>query len=300
MRFGISLGATDLEVVLSTAREAEAAGLDSFWLYDAHRVWMDPYPILALVARETIRLRFGLCVTNPVTRSPAMTALLTATLDRISRGRAELGIGRGDVSVRAMGHVPARLDVLEEAIARFRTEVSSIDASWRPPRPIPVWVGTYGPRGLQMAGRAGDGVIIQFADEELVAWALRHARSAARPLRVMCGAPMAVDMSPSDALARTRWFARMIGHDVATIVDADAFAFSPALVEWAREYLGADVDNRRLVADRLSDRLALVGSIDDCKARLARLAALGVEEMNVFTLGEEEARSIDVIRRLMD
>lgn len=296
MRFALSipppLRADD---TVAMARAAETLGVRSMWLYDAHRTWPDPYPHLALVASATRTLHFGVCVTNPVTRPPAVTGLLMATLQGMSGGRAELGIGRGDASVQALGERPATLDGLRAAITRFRGEVAGVAEGWRPDTPVPVWVGTYGPRGLRLAGAVADGVILQFAHPDLVSWAREFVREGAREagrdpstVRLMCAAPAAVGSRPDEARQRTRWFSRMIAADVAPLVRAHEDAL-PGLVSWARRYLDADGDGRLAVADEMSEAFALAGTVAECSERLAGLAALGVEEMNVFTLGGADA-----------
>lgn len=291
MRFALSMPPPSRgDDTVATARAAQSLGVRSLWLYDAHRIWPDPYPHLALVASATRDLHFGVCVTNPVTRSPAVTGLLMATLQQMSGGRAELGIGRGDGSVLALGERPASLQGLRAAITRFRDEVAGVAQGWRPEVPVPVWMGTYGPRGLRLAGAVADGVILQFAHPALVAWArdIVHegARGAGRSpsdLRLMCAAPAAVDCPPDEARQRTRWFARMIASDVATVVQAHESAL-PDLVPWARRYHDADVGARAAIADEMSAAFALAGSATACGDQLAALAALGVDEMNVFTL----------------
>jgi len=58
------------------------------------------------MAMNTTSMRLGTCVTNPATRDPSVTASALATLDEISGGRMDLGIGRGDSSVRSLASLP--------------------------------------------------------------------------------------------------------------------------------------------------------------------------------------------------
>src|SRR5437667_9202836 len=92
------------ERVIALTRQAEDAGFAYGWIFDSHVLWQDPYPLLTLMAANTRRMRFGTCVTNPVVRDPTVTASLLATLNRISGGRMDCGIGRGDSSRRVMGN----------------------------------------------------------------------------------------------------------------------------------------------------------------------------------------------------
>src|SRR5262249_55250715 len=106
--------------IVSLTRQAEAAGFTYGWSFDSHILWQDPYPLLTLMAANTAHMTVGTCVTNPVARNPTVTASLLATLNRISGGRMDMGIGRGDSSRRVMGKKPTTLARLEEAVAIVR------------------------------------------------------------------------------------------------------------------------------------------------------------------------------------
>ncbi len=99
--FGITLK-PDMrpERVVALTQQAEAAGFAYGWLFDSHVLWLEPYPLLTLMALNTTRMRLGTCVTNPATRDPTVTASALATLNLISGGRMDLGIGRGDSAPR--------------------------------------------------------------------------------------------------------------------------------------------------------------------------------------------------------
>ena len=121
MQFGFTLKPDhSIERTLDLTRRAEAAGFDYGWLFDSHVLWRDPYPLLTLMAGATARLRLGTCVTNPATREPSVTASALATLDEISAGRMDLGIGRGDSARRVLGKPPTTLAALEEAVGGRR------------------------------------------------------------------------------------------------------------------------------------------------------------------------------------
>src|SRR5262245_52421675 len=94
------------EHILELTKQAEEAGFNYGWIFDSHILWQEPYPLLTLMATQTRRMRLGTCVTNPAVRDATVTASLLATLNRISGGRMDLGIGRGDSSRRVMGKQP--------------------------------------------------------------------------------------------------------------------------------------------------------------------------------------------------
>ena len=194
MQFGFTLKPEHtLERTLALTRQAEAAGFDYGWLFDSHVLWRDPYPLLTLMAGATERLRLGTCVTNPGTREPTVTASALATLDEISGGRMDLGIGRGDSARRVLGKPPItmantrggdpRHPGARRGRARSSTRARSCSFPWTSGWTLPVWVAGYGPMALAMTGRVADGLILQLADPDLIRWFVGQVREAAAARR---------------------------------------------------------------------------------------------------------------------
>src|SRR5258706_4961872 len=82
MQFGITLK-PDISVdrIVGLAKQAESAGFEYGWIFDSHVLWMEPYPLMTLMAANTKRMPLGTCVTDPATRDMTVTASLFATLD---------------------------------------------------------------------------------------------------------------------------------------------------------------------------------------------------------------------------
>src|SRR5215468_1803725 len=146
--------------------------------------------MLAVAARETSKIKLGHFVTNPATRDPTVLASSYATLHDLSNGRMVMGVGRGDSAVRYIGRQPMKVADFEQALAMIHEFMNGREVHWndkdlqlkwvRPELPpIPMWVAGYGPKALGVAGRVGDGVIIQLADPEIIAWIMDTARRAA-------------------------------------------------------------------------------------------------------------------------
>src|SRR5271166_4121928 len=121
VKFGFTIK-PDLPVerIVALTRQAEVAGFEYGWVFDSHVLWLEPYPLLTLMATNTTRMRLGTCVTNPAVRDLTVTASLFATLNLISHGRMQLGIGRGDSSRRVLGKKPVSWSQLEQAVNTFR------------------------------------------------------------------------------------------------------------------------------------------------------------------------------------
>src|SRR5258706_7682296 len=121
MHFGFTLKPDlTIERMVNLTRQAEDSGFAYGWIFDSHVLWLEPYPLLTLMVLNTKRMKLGTCVTNPAVRDPTVTASLLATLNVISDGRMDLGIGRGDSSRRVLGKKPTTLADLADAVERIR------------------------------------------------------------------------------------------------------------------------------------------------------------------------------------
>ena len=180
IRFGYFLVPNADDPLLATAREAERRGLDYLGVQDHpyQRRFFDTWTLLSYLAGRTERIALVPDVVNLPLRPPAVLAKAAASLDVLSGGRVELGIGAGGFwdAVEAMGG-PRRtakesVDALEEAIAILRAfwsgersvtfegehyRAKGLQPGPPPAHPIGIWVGAYGPRMLRLTGRLADG-----------------------------------------------------------------------------------------------------------------------------------------------
>ncbi|MFH8766322.1 LLM class flavin-dependent oxidoreductase [Streptomyces althioticus] len=161
---------------------SERAGLDlvTFQDHPYQAAFLDTYTLLAYVAGRTERIRVSGNVTSLPLRPPAVLARAAASLDILSGGRFELGIGAGAFwdGIAAMGGrrltAGQGVEALREGIAIIRDiwdtdtrggvhhhgRYYEVDGAKRGPRPahdIPVWVGAYKPKMLALTGAVGDG-----------------------------------------------------------------------------------------------------------------------------------------------
>src|SRR5580700_8334408 len=315
MRFGITIKPDmPVERIIALTRQAEAAGFQYGWIFDSHILWLEPYPLLTLMATNTKNMRLGTCVTNPATRDITVTSSLFATLNLISGGRMQLGIGRGDSSRRVLGKKPVGAGDLERAVKTFRdlTAAREIEYDGQPTRiswatgSPPVWIAGYGPKVLDLAGRVGDGVILQFADPDLIEWCLgfvkKGAKTAGRDFRgieVMAAAPVWVSDDLKLARERVRWFPALVSNHVLDLISRyKPEDLPPALTSYVRdrghydyqEHCEVDSDHSKFVSDEVVDRFCLVGPAAAHREKLRKLASVGVTQFNIYLMcGEEEA-----------
>ncbi|MFL5687869.1 MAG: TIGR03842 family LLM class F420-dependent oxidoreductase [Chloroflexota bacterium] len=314
MQFGFTLKPEHTpERTLALTRQAEAAGFDYGWLFDSHVLWRDPYPLLTLMTGVTERMRLGTCVTNPGTREPTVTASALATLDELSGGRMDLGIGRGDSARRVLGKPPITMAGTEEAIRVIRAlvageaieyEGTELRFPWTGGWTLPVWVAGYGPMALAMTGRVADGLILQLADPDLIRWFVTQVRDAATDagrdpstVRIQAAAPAHVgDLDL--CRERTRWFPALVSNHVVDLVNKYPREQLPeSLTGYIQDRSGYDYQhhaevgssNAAFVGDDVTDRFCVLGSIDDHIAKLHALADAGVDQFNLYLMnGDEE------------
>jgi probable F420-dependent oxidoreductase len=308
--------------IVNLTRQAEAAGFSYGWCFDSHILWQDPYPLLTLMAANTERMRLGTCVTNPVVRDPTVTASLLATLNRISGGRMEIGIGRGDSSRRVMGKKPTTLARLEEAVSAIRAltagkqliyQGQAIQMPWANAGVPPVWVAGYGPRALRCAGRIADGVILQFADVHLIRWCLDFVRQGAQEvgrdfssLRVMSATAVWVSDDLPRARQQVRWFPALVSNHVVDLISRYQPAELPdELTAYVRARLGYDYlhhaevgsSNAEFVPDEIVDRYCLVGPVSTHLHRLRQLQQAGVTQLNIYLMSGAEEDTLEIYGR---
>ena len=109
---------------------AEQHGFEYAWTYDSHVLWQESFPVLALVADRTSKIKLGHMVTNPGTREPTVLASAYATLHDISDGRMIMGIGRGDSARRYIGQKPVRVAEFEEALIMLKPFMNGKEVTW--------------------------------------------------------------------------------------------------------------------------------------------------------------------------
>ena len=322
MQFGFTLKPDHtLERTVDLTRRAEAAGFTYGWLFDSHVLWREAYVLLTLMAQATERMRLGTCVTNPATREPSVTASALAVLDELSGGRMDLGIGRGDSARRVLGKPPTTMATLEESIVTIKGlvegrsvtyEGTELRMPWTGKWTLPVWVAGYGPMALAMTGRIADGVILQLADPDLVAWFVGQIRAAelaaGRPagsVKVQAAAPAHVgDLDV--CRERTRWFPALVSNHVVDLINKYPPEELPqSLTGYVRDRTGYDYlhhaevgsSNAGFVGDEVTDRFCVIGSVDDHVAKLRRLAEVGVDQFNVYLMNGDEEEMLEVYGR---
>ena len=174
--------AQEAEAIVELTRLGDRLGLDLVGIQDHpyQSRFLDTWTLLSTLAGQTERIRLVPDVINLPLRPPAVLARAAASLDILSGGRFELGLGTGAYfnGVVAMGgqqRTPGEsIDALQEAIQVIRAlwtpgravtfegehyHLRGARPGPFPPHPIGIWLGAYKPRMLRLTGRMADGWI---------------------------------------------------------------------------------------------------------------------------------------------
>ena len=229
--------------VMKTAIDLEKNGWDGLCVVDSQNLSGDPFVALAMAATVTERIGLGTGVSNSVTRIAASMASAVLSVDRISNGRALIGLGRGDSALAHIGRAPARMKQFETYLrhlqAYLRGEAVPFDEIEMPDdvapavshlgladepeesritwlsggeRKVPVEVAASGPLAIKVAARQADRIMFTLgADADRIAWGIELAKQARRdagldPDGIAFGAY--INCVPGDDLDRARDLAR--------------------------------------------------------------------------------------------
>ena len=294
-------GVKSIDEIHQRAQRAEELGYDGIFLGESQLSSIDSFQTLASCAMLTQRVLLGIAVTNLVFRHPTVLAGAAASLNEISKGRAILGLGTGDGPVYTQGLKATPMKQFEEGVklirhlvngnsVRFRTGEFGI--SFTINRPAPIYVSAEGPKGLQLAGRSADGVILGTGfDLHVFDWAKNKIREGtqsagrdAKEVAILAAGMLCVrdDGNEARRIVRNR-IANRAHHNFRfnlETVPADE-------LDGVQKFMaGFDVmkpmEDRvdpDLVNDYLVRRFSIAGTPGECIARIEELKAAGVEHL---------------------
>jgi alkanesulfonate monooxygenase SsuD/methylene tetrahydromethanopterin reductase-like flavin-dependent oxidoreductase (luciferase family) len=303
------------------AERADHYGYAMIGIADTPGNAMDPWVSAAVVALASRRTRIALCVTNLLTRHPAISAAAIASLDQISNGRAVLGIGAGHSGTKNVGMPRSNARELADGVTFIKALLSGAPASlgtataylpWIKRAP-PVFLAGSHPRPLRAAGERADGV---FANYGLAAENIRDSeshiieglKSAGRdPDDIEIWQIAALDCSEDRNAARGKVGAMLAFLAGYIIGDKNLErrgvpqALHEPLLELRRRYSTrpgeADI---KLVEelglfDYLSRRLSICGNPDDCLVQALAAKAAGANRlMLTVSLASDPVRTVEL------
>lgn len=308
MKFGIGILPEAIAATGRKAALAEKYGFDSIFTGDMQSTHRELHMSLAVMGGSTSRVTLGSGMTNPVTRDLGVTAGAFATLAEYTDGRAFIGLACGDSALHNIGLKPVKLDALETYIHALRqllvegkTEYQGrqLKLTWWKGGAIPIYMSAHGTRSLELAGKVADGVVVGFGlDSNSVDQAFtmidKGARQSGRTLKdidVWFLAHTNVGPDGMDAIrgigATLAVSGNLIVRNMLRTVPERYHASFTALAErydYSHHAKSSASSNATLIEelgllDYIATRFAVAGTPEMCRAQLATLERLGVEQM---------------------
>lgn len=323
MRFGMTTMAVEPPDRFRRLVEiADGGGCDYLWVCDSSLHARDVYSYLTVAALASENLRIGPNCTHPYTRHPAINLNAMATIHELSGGRGIVAVATGDRPVMELGYPMARVAVVREMIEVIRAleagetvtregETFTLDSArlcFDLPVPLPLYLAASGPRMLRMGGELADGVLfLAGVHEDCVRYAMERIREGAEetgrdPDALDIGCTVYGSLQDDTAAARAlcrpmaAWFPQT-SRQYAEIAGVE----EERIENIRAAYAGGHFDQARaamdFVTDDMIDAFTVGGPPEVWIDRLNRIAALGIEHINVFLLGPDRA---EMGRRLVE
>jgi probable F420-dependent oxidoreductase len=249
------------EELAGAAALAEETGYRSVWVPD-HGVW-DPFSILAAFAQRTSRIGLAPGVVTMTSREPAATAAAARTLAEVSGGRAILGVGSG---------AERRIERVRSYVQDLRDRVED--------REIPVYLAALGPRMVEAAVGAADGVLLNWCPPERV----RRAREE------LARTPWPFVNVPRPEVRIVVYVRTCLGHDEDHALAAlrEAAAMYTRIPAYRRQF---EADGLGTDLDRLVRAVCVWGDRDRALARLDAWRQAGADQVVVYPVPAQEPAS---------
>ena len=300
----------DTQLVRRMAAAADQFRYDMIGIADTPNNAMDPWISATMVAEACEHARIALCVTNLVTRQPAVSAASIASLDRLAEGRCVLGIGAGHSGTRNLGVEHSTLDETDRGIrhikALLRGEPATLDGGtahipWVTGTPK-VFLAASGPKTLALAGAVADGAFVNYGiTAETMAQSEARvcdgATAAGRdPNAIETWQIASLDCNADGAMARKKAgaiLAFMAGGYILNARDLNTRGVPEALhepvLELRRRYSTRPGDADATLVDELglfdylAGRFAVLGTPEQCLEQLLAAHAAGLRRV-MFTV----------------
>jgi len=328
-RLGIAFSwrENDLQNILTCARFADQAAVESVWIPEA---WgRDALLALGAIARETSHVKLGTGIVNVYSRSPATLAMGAATLDELSNGRAILGVGSSGPGVVERWHgIPYKrpLTRVRETVKIARLALSGASTDFQgsffhvggfklatgPKHAVPIYIAALGPKMLRLAGEIADGVLLYLCSLQAIPNTIKQiengANEAGRSLEKFDVAALLPTVVSENCREAQAAIARAIAYYVGgmgmyyrRIISESGFASEASKINeaWQR---GDRNGATKEVSERLINSVALAGSPEECRRRLEDFRQSGVA-LPIASLSVQDSRatadSCETIKTLM-
>jgi 5,10-methylenetetrahydromethanopterin reductase len=319
-RFGFFFWPWSPDYTARMVELGERDGWDLVGIADTPGNAMDPWVALTLAATRTRRVGLAACVTNLVTRHPAITAGAAASVDAVSGGRLILGVGTGHSGVVNLGAGASRPSSFRDGLRFTRAllagESATLDgATTRLPavsHRVPVYAAASGPAALRTVGAVADGGFVNYGLQSehvararaLIAEGAADADRAAGDVDPWWIACLDVSERPEaafDTLGNILGFVAAYILGPAPTERGVPAELHPAIAELRKTYSTrrADMDpglvKRLGLFDYLRTRLAVAGTPDECIEQVQAAIAAGARQlMFTVSLAADPVRTVEL------
>jgi 5,10-methylenetetrahydromethanopterin reductase len=319
-RMGLAfLGEPTVPEMIKISQYAETLGFESAWVAET-RFARDGFVPAAAIAATTRKIKISTGVVNVFTRNPVILATSYATLDELSGGRAIFGVGPGSPLVlEPQGHTFTKpitrlreyLHVAKGLIAgeevHFQGEfvnVQGVKLEFTPIRPaMPVYLGVTGPKAMEYAGEAADGVLmnafvscnyVRRSIDRLTTGAKRTGRDLTEIDRSI-GLITSVDRDHDLARDRVRPFIAMYLTRFPNIVMETGYSEEYlAKVQEAVNKGGLEA-GAKLITEEVIDDLVAAGTPEHVRKRIGDYREAGIDCPVLFTFGSNINETIESV-----
>jgi 5,10-methylenetetrahydromethanopterin reductase len=285
-------------------RIAEDNSFDSLWVTERY-FHEETFSLLGFLAAATQRIKLGVGVVNPYTRNPALLAMASATLDRISGGRFVLGLGRSEKSViqekMGIAYGNAR-STLSDTVAHLRKlfageRVTAMQGRYRlngvrlattPLQPrLPIYLSGIGAKGLRLIGEIADGAVLNaYAPPAYVRYAVAEIRNAAQAagrdpqtLDIACMLVIRLTDDPTRMYPTLKQrLVRLLDEQYVGEILLEKGGFDPSILPALRETVKKEGEKAAVhfITDAMVDAFYVVGPAERCRARIEEYRQAGV------------------------
>src|SRR6185312_11402362 len=294
------------DAVARSTRLAEDAGFQTIWMVDTPLIAgeiFDPYVDLTVTALNSTRALLGPAVSTFSLRHPLAIASAMLSLDRVSDGRARLGLGVGGSALITLGEMSGhqgafvkdsmaqRREIVRQGIVTLRKLFSGEPISFgtreirlSSPRSIPIYLAASGRRSLELAGELADGVIIQVGIEpgalaraiETVERGAERAGRTPRSVKIVASTFAVVSHDRGDDINRVRPIASYFYSVIPEVLERAGIDVTKRFPDWvprpdlthAYNWDEAMEAARTYVPDETVERFCLVGPPERARQRI--------------------------------
>lgn len=315
LRNGITLGTAmdELRVdgLIALAKVAEASGYD---LVSVPESWgTESFSLLTALGMSTSRIKVGSAILPIANRSPGLVAQGASTVDDATGGRFVLGLGMGHRTISEGWHgitgYDPRIAWIRDYVLRVRSALAGEPTAGGytlayPAHPsIPIYLAALREKGMRLAGEVADGALLYLQPLERIPTAAAFVREGAvqagrdpESVEVVLSLSTCVTDDPGPARDAARmmlgWYASLPFYN-GMIADSGFAAEAAALTAaWARARAEAPAGGTpdaglaaALVTDAMVDQTFVIGTREQCRARIAEVRSRGVDRVVVYPYG---------------